>query len=335
VVASSVRSVRSPLTSVALGVVCLLLGACASQRPTGDVERTLDRALSAAHAKHEAGLDAEAAALVHAIAAVDDRLPGMAELRQGLDADARARMQRGWLGMNRKLRPHVRRPIVHRVALYIADRVLDLFDVLSFDVMYGGGAFLDYHATRAIQAAGGVRAASGLGWHDYRSLGIQSQADAGLTVVAVGALTHVGALVGTSGARGAAADLVGMHRPSDPLYQEIRDYWAIGGGGTVGVMGAEIDFHPLQLADFLAGLVGIDFLNDDFATTRGLRFDSRERKLLQQLATLRASEKALLAYREAKRAGAEPSPSDGDAATDPTATRPSPDASPPASPPPE
>ena len=94
--------------------------------------------------------------------------------------------------------------------------------------------------------------------------------------------------------------LVGMHHPSDRLYQEIRDYWAVGASATVGAVGFEADVHLLQIVDFLAGWVGIDFLHDDFAHTRALRFDATEPKLLAELSGVRQSRESLEAYREAR-----------------------------------
>jgi hypothetical protein len=130
---------------------------------------------------------------------------------------------------------------------------------------------------------------------------MKSQAEAGLTVIAVGAHSYAGALIGTSGTRGSADSSKGIHRPSAPLYQQFRDYWALGANATAGIVGVEVDFHPLQLADFFAGVVGLDFLNDDLAHTRGLSLDAVENKLLVDLWKVRSSKPTLAAYREEKR----------------------------------
>ena len=130
--------------------------------------------------------------------------------------------------MNRKLRPSVRRPLWARLLLFLPDRVLDLLDVVTFDVHFGLGAFADVHATRAIQASAGARTTGGLGLHDHRSLGMKSQAEAGVSAILLGAQSYSGGLVGTSGALGAAGSSVGLHEPTDPLYQSFRDYWGVG-----------------------------------------------------------------------------------------------------------
>jgi hypothetical protein len=135
---------------------------------------------------------------------------------------------------------------------------------------------------------------------------MKSQAEAGLTLIALGAQTYAGALVGTSGVYSSADSSNGLHRPMARLYQDLRDYWALGASATAGFIGVEVDLHPLQLADFFAGIVGVDFLNDDLAHTRRLRLDVVESKLVAELRKVERSEETLAAYREAKEPSALP-----------------------------
>ena len=293
---------KSALTLLA--TCSLLLGACAHGRPPDRIEDLLSQAFQAAENHHEFDLDAEAAALLGAIAQVDPDFPGVQELSEDLDPDARAGMQRSLLGMNRKLRPSVQRPLWARLLLFLPDRVLDLLDVVTFDVHFGLGAFADVHATRAIQASAGARTTGGLGLHDHRSLGMKSQAEAGVSAILLGAQSYSGGLVGTSGALGAAGSSVGLHEPTDPLYQSFRDYWGVGASVTAAILGAEIEFHPIQLADFLAGWFWIDFLRDDFAHTRALKLDYVEQRMVVELWQLQDSQELLQAYAAAKEQGA-------------------------------
>ena len=48
-----------------------------------------------------------------------------------------------------------------------------------------------------------------------------------------------------------------MHKPTDAIYQEARDYWAVGVSATGFILGVEADFLPCQCAYFFAGWVGI------------------------------------------------------------------------------
>ncbi len=287
-----------------LGICSLVASACAPTRSPERVDYLLSRALSAAHAKQQAGMDAEAAVMLNAVASVDPSYPGLAELDAALDPAVRRGMDRGLLGMNRKLRPRVERSGRTRALLWLPDRLLDLLDVATFGVHMGTGLFADAHVTRAGQVSGGLRSTGGLGVHDHRSIGMKSQAEAGLTVIAAGAQTYGGALVGTSGTIGSADSLAGLHNPSDRLYQEFRDYWAVGASATLLFIGVEVDLHPLQLADWFAGFAGIDFLNDDFGRTRSLRFDAGEPMLLREVWNTQASKRTLEAYRQATDSGA-------------------------------
>jgi hypothetical protein len=275
-------------------------------RRPDQVEDLLAQAYRAAENHHEFDLDPEAAVLLAAIAAVDEGYPGLRDLEEDLQPAAGAGLRLGLLGMNRKLRPEVvRRPWV-RALLWLPDRVLDLLDVVTVGIHLGPGAFADAHVTRALQVSGGARTTGGLGLHEHRSLGMKSQAEAGLTLVAVGAQSYAGAVVGTSGAHGAADSSRGVHDPAAPLYRQLRDYWAIGASATALFLGFEVDLHPVQLADFAAGIVGLDFLNDDLAHTRGLKLDTVEHELLTEIWRVRRSRRTLAAYLESRPGGAPP-----------------------------
>jgi hypothetical protein len=290
----------SKLARPLLAICALWLVACVHERPPERIGDLLSHTLLAAQNHHDYALDSEAAALLEAITQVDASYPGLAELRAQLDPATTAGMRRSWMGMNLRMRPEVVRPVWARVLLYLPDRLLDLMDVVSFDVHFGWGVFADVHATRAVQLAAGARTTGGIGLHAQRSLGIKSQGEAGVSVLAGGAQSYAGGLVGTSGAHGAADSFAGLHKPSDALYQGFRDYWGIGASATAGVIGAELELHPLQLADFFAGWIGFDFLRDDFAHTRGLKLDWVDQQRIAELWRIRNSPAVLEAYAAAR-----------------------------------
>jgi len=269
---------------------------CASAIHPEQVDAFLSQSIVAAERYHKSNLDTEAALLIDAVANIDPDYPGLRELDGRLAPEARSGMDRGFLGMNRKLRPRVERPTAQRVLLWLPDRLLDLMDVATFGVHLGPGAFGDWHFTRALQASGGFRATGGVGLHEHRSLGLKSQSEAGLNVLAMGAQAYGGALIGTSGVWSGSDSMAGMHRPDMRLYSDLRDYWAIGTSATAAIIGFEVDLHPLQLADFFAGLFLVDFLNDDFAHTRGLKIGGIDEQLLVQLARIQRSPETLSEY---------------------------------------
>lgn len=279
-----------------LALCALLSGACVHEQSPERIGDLLSHTLLAAQNHHAYALDAEAAALLEAVAQVDPAYPGLEALREQLDPTATGGMQRTLLGMNRRLRPEAERPTWARALLYLPDRLLDLMDVVTFDVHSGLGVFADVHATRALQFAAGARSTGGIGLHDHRSLGIKSQGEAGLAALVGGVLSYAGGMVGTSGAYGMADSLAGLHEPSDALYQSFRDYWAIGASATAVNIGAEVELHPLQLADFFAGWFCIDFLRDDFAHTRALKLDYVDQQRIAELWRIRNSPEMLEAY---------------------------------------
>ena len=173
------------------------------------------------------------------------------------------------LGANRTTRLRVDRPIWAHALLYVPDRVLDLLDIVSVDIHFGPGLYVDGHLTRAAQLALGARTGSGIGWHEQRSLGMMYRREAAVGFLPFGALAHESALAGTSGVKECKDAFAGLYRPSHKLYQTHKDYWAVGASVTLVLSGIEFDVHPAQIADFVAGIVTVDLLDDDFARTRG------------------------------------------------------------------
>jgi hypothetical protein len=276
-------------------VVSLLLPACAKPPSPEHLRDYLRQAMEGAKQHSEAGNGVEACQLVNTVLLIDQDYPEASNLRDELCAQVDNLYGHPFLGSNFSIRPEVERSTVTRVLLYLPDRILDVFDLISFDVHFGPGAFANVHATRAVQVGGGARAIGGLGWHDHRSLGGMGQAESGLTLFGLGAHAYSGALVGTSGVFAANDTLAGLHRPSSKFYQRLRDYWAVGFGVTA-FGGMDFDFHPVELADLVVGFAAVDLLNDDFAGTRSLRLSRAERRVLYALYQVKQSEETMQAY---------------------------------------
>ena len=60
----------------------------------------------------------------------------------------------------------------------------------------------------------------------------------------------------------------------------------------------------MQLADFVAGWFGLDFLHDDFASTRALRLDKVELQMVSELWQMRDDPGLLEDYALARQQGA-------------------------------
>lgn len=187
------------------------------------------------------------------------------------------------LGSNRSTWAPAERSIAAKALLYLPDRLLDLLDVVSLDLHFGPGLFSEVHVTRGLQAGGGARAVGKLGWHYKRQVGGCLEAEGSVAVLPVQARGFFGSIAGSSGFQSTAEASAGLQGPSQPLYQEYRDFWGIGGSSTFIFFGVGGEIHPLQFVDFLAGWIGEDFLRDDFSQHRPLRLSWRERQNLQLL----------------------------------------------------
>ncbi len=286
--------------TAALFAGLLLASGCATPRSPAQVGELLESTLKAAWLRQQADMAPEAAVLAHAVAMVDSEYPGLAELREMLDPEEIKRMKAGWLGINRRLRPAAERSLGTRVLLWLPDRLLDVLDVASVDVHFGPGVFADSHVTRGFQAAAGFRSTGGLGLHENRSLGFKSRSEVGATLIAAGAHSYAGANMGTTGVLAGSGNTLGLHRPGNPLYHQLLDYWAVGASATVVFLGADLDVHPIQLVDLFAGFVGIDFLNDDLARTRRVDLDAVERGLVREVWEVRRQRRTVEAYLAAR-----------------------------------
>jgi hypothetical protein len=265
-----------------VALALLLVAACTSPVPRHEIERVGEATLDAAEGHLRDGSPAEAAYLVESVLRADPESPRALALLARIEAPGPVTRE-PWLGSNQPRRARIARSPAARVILYLPDRLLDLADLASLDLHLGFGLYANLHATRALQAGLGARGITGFGWHERRSLGIREQRESSFVLAALGAEASAGTLTGTSGIHAWSETLAGLQEPGDTLYQEVRDYWAVGAALTLLFIGVDLDFHPLQAADLVAGVATVDFLGDDFATTRGLRLTRYEQELLRDL----------------------------------------------------
>jgi hypothetical protein len=231
-----VRGVQSAFVAIAAGHAVLGV-ACATPTPRHEIERLADAALDAAEGHLRDGNPVEAGYLTEAVLRADSDSERALSLLARIEA-AGPVLRDPLLGSNRPLRVRVARPPWIRALLYLPDRLLDLGDVASLDLHLGFGLYANAHATRALQAAAGARGVTGIGWHERRSLGLREQNDAGFVLGAFGAEATSGMLSGTSGLFAWAETVAGLRRPGHSVYQDVRDYWAIGAAVTILVIGA-------------------------------------------------------------------------------------------------
>jgi hypothetical protein len=286
-----------------LAVICVLTACSSTLVDHEDVRGTLELSMSVVDrrvAKNTEVADFQAYRLSRMIEQVDPTHPGVQDAMETIRGRNQEWVQffsRPLAGVNFAQRKPVDAGMLAHVAWYLPDRVLDLFDIFSFDVHLGPGLLVDVHATRAVHLpAFGGRLVGGIGWYPQRSLGMQTQAEGTLSFLPMGTSSYSGSRYGTSGQQAISTSLSGLHRPSHELYTYYRDYWALGASVTGVIAGFGFDLHPLQVGDFLAGVVGFDPLNDDFATTTGIPTADDDHDLMRMLSELIRDRATMDAY---------------------------------------
>ena len=288
-----------------LGCVLLLaaLSGCTVSRTPRMVAAHVASQELACATRRESGEPELALRFGRGLVALDPARPDAEALLSSGDATLDAHWQHPWLGSNVALRRPREADWGRRLLWWLPDRLLDLADLVSFDLGLGAGLGGDVHLTRAVQIGAGAGASVGLGWHGQRSLGVRVTESDGWALSLWGAGQRSGFDLGPGGrvVGGQRFDASG-HHPDGLIYQEWLDYWAVGGSAHALLVSAEVELHPMQLFDLLAGLVGFDPLGDDLATTEaGELLPDEELGLLVLRETL-VDEPTLAAWRAEARA---------------------------------
>ncbi|MCB1180348.1 MAG: hypothetical protein KDK36_22400 [Leptospiraceae bacterium] len=186
----------------------------------------------------------------------------------------------GMLGFNKGIRAKVEPTTGELIMWYIPDRILDAIEMVDFWLNIGPQIGFGAKATSALQAEAFAGAYIGAGIGQKKMLGIKTEGRSAILIGPFGPLAHAGSSVGTGGFQ-FGGDFEYFHTPSKPLYQDLKDYWALGFRVGVGFWGVEFEYHPIEIVDFIGGIFLFDPLNDDFATTRGLDYTSRQRAVVK------------------------------------------------------
>jgi hypothetical protein len=133
---------------------------------------------------------------------------------------------------NRQLRPPTVAVLGGAVLLYPVNRLLDLLDVGRANVSVGLGSAALVHPTRAFQLGLGGLFGLRTGWQGRRfPIKLESEAGAAISVFAA----------------------------------HHRDFFEIAVLAHLLVVGIEVAFDPVEVADLLGGLLLIDFARDDIS----------------------------------------------------------------------
>ncbi|EMF89698.1 hypothetical protein LEP1GSC005_2474 [Leptospira santarosai str. ST188] len=180
-------------------------------------------------------------------------------------------------GYNKAHRVPVDPSVGERILWYIPDRILDILDVVSFNLNYGPQIGFGVWVTRAVQVVAYTGANAGFGWYQKRQLGGHAESSAEIVIGPVGASAIAASKVGTGGIESTSRAIF-FHTPYHDLYQEYRDYWSYGAKLGVLFAGFEVEVHLVEIADLLLGIFTFDFLNDDFAKSSRFKYTNLQKQ---------------------------------------------------------
>lgn len=279
-------SIPSTIMRLARLSACAMLVATLVACASGNAERRpyfITEALDRADKHLSRGQASEAAELYRVVQFAD---PINTRALQGLAAAGRtsdtAATLPTWMGINHcQVTPKFSLPLA--LALYPFNRLLDVADVVSFHFGLEGGALLDVHATRAMQAGFGGGGGLQMGWWQKRDLGLGVGHVGEIAILPLSAANEGYARFGTGGIRSNNCSLIGINAPQDRGFQTNTDYWGVGGRFIILLLGVSFEIHPVEIADAVGGFFLLDFLHDDLGQARSLKLDANDKSVMESL----------------------------------------------------
>jgi hypothetical protein len=140
---------------------------------------------------------------------------------------------------------------------YPLNRVQDVLDIISLHIGFGLGAYVNAHATRAMQVGVGTTNVTWLGI-DHRQYGLCQDEKHEFSLLPL--------TLERSERKDTEAGVCTQYDSKEDLpllYQKYRDYWGIGAEVTGAIVNVGVEVHPLEILDALVGITTIDLLGDD------------------------------------------------------------------------
>ncbi|WP_232224610.1 hypothetical protein [Leptospira fainei] len=182
-------------------------------------------------------------------------------------------------GFNKTSREEVDSGFLEKLAWYIPDRILDFLDIFSLNVKIGPQLGVSAWMTRGLQVTLYAGNTVQLGWFQKRTLGFTEELSGEAGLGPIVPITISGRSIGTGSERSVYDSFV-LHSPYKKVYQDYRDYWSSGSKVGLILIGAEWEWHWLEVFDLISGIFTFDPLDDDFGTTRSLYLSKEEKKNL-------------------------------------------------------
>jgi hypothetical protein len=155
--------------------------------------------------------------------------------------------------------------VFHYCLLYIPNRVVDFWDMFSFNVNIGKNFTMEMQATRIAQF--GVSN----GKSSFFTKGYSRQFGCGRKISYRFACSYAEKDVTTVDETSGSVrdydiyfpDFLTVNPRLKAFVDKDVDFWKVGGNFSI-FIGGGFGIHPIEVADFFTGLVGVDISEDDF-----------------------------------------------------------------------
>ncbi len=267
-----------PFSMLAVLAAGLILLGCAQQRPVNQNAFLALREAGYAYA-HE-GKYAEAyaiAVLLEDANQHDPKVPALKSAALKKDPDLRGLESRQWLGGNHSMRPEkYPTPVLSAILLYPLNLLGDIADLASFEI--GAGIGLGFKAKVTEVVALGLQAETGealVGWRGGRPTAYQT-AENSIDLLTLEFREGIYPSDRMYGGAKIASAQDGLKQPGSPPYDFATDYYGIGGHVMAGLVAVNVEFHPVQLLDAVAGLLFFDPMNDNYGVNEKIRLSDED-----------------------------------------------------------
>ncbi|MBP5182962.1 MAG: hypothetical protein J6331_08060 [Lentisphaeria bacterium] len=159
--------------------------------------------------------------------------------------------------------PSTGRIITDKILMYIPNRVMDFLDIFSLKLGTGVTSKLQLRLTHAVGFGYGIGPTGSVEWSYGRRIGSSLDSGAEVFFLSDGYYN-----IQREFSTGTLADYwyqsSGMQWPGDPIFARDRayDYWALE-VEVAAFADVKVAFHPVEFADFIAGIFFYDGLSED------------------------------------------------------------------------
>ena len=157
--------------------------------------------------------------------------------------------------------------VLDKIALYIPNRMVDAMDMFSISLAFGPTARGEVWCTRpfAFGAGTGVLAKVAKAYNRQYGCGLESGWETNFTPVTAEAKEVVNSVGSMKDYNVYYTGAPNINERVYNFHEGARDYYSIGMTGGLAIAEVSGEFHPVEIADFFAGLLFIDLKGDDFS----------------------------------------------------------------------